>query len=50
MSSRLDQLLNLTQSERLKQSVNQSDLKEYLDQIARLKKSESSLKLKLRQQ
>ena len=50
VSGRLDSLLEVTQKDRVQATVDKLDLSSYVEQIARLKKSEQQLKLRLKQQ
>ena len=50
MNSRLDKFLQMTQQDRVQSTVSKMDLNNYIEQIARLKKSEQQLRLKIKQQ
>ena len=50
VSGRLDSLLEVTQKDRVQSTVDKLDLSSYIEHIARLKKSEQQLKLRLKQQ
>jgi len=50
ITARLDSLLAVTQKDRVQSTVDKLDLSAYVEEIARLKKSEQQLKLRLKQQ